>query len=456
MNGSLKVVHAIVLLSFVGLFFTSCGGNQTTLGSTGSTSGTTTGGNTGQSSGTQSIEEEEENATIPAGYSASNLFVTVPDTISYVNYSAIHNSWADRCSFTSSSLVNDLTCTVQVGELALFHEGLKLQYNVPANQCSYIGTQPYWYYNSEIGIGPTDVIVNVNKDASGTITSTTCSVDGSVLASCSTVTPPTASWRDVEFDIADDIKVKCAYDSSDEDGGVNCCFGKYRLRTNVSTPDGITSTDERGKTWGGSMASCIGGAGKTDWENKNKDGVPVYLIEKMEPGVARTKIIKTRGALETLGYANNIPVANYYTEGLHTHTGYGAASGTVYSNYPYFVDPISDRSGSLIPIASPHYQFDCMDEAFEVNYRIRVMVQEWDTMAALSSFIANGTSGTPVYGADSGEADDPGTAPTACPGISGEACNQSTDSDDFVRDLTGYDTMVPAKRKGFFPRDTYQ
>lgn len=456
MNGSLKVVQAIVLLSFVGLFFTSCGGSQSTLSST--ASGTATGGNTGQSSGTQTIEDEEKNATIPAGYSSSELFVTVPDSIDYTNFSSINGAFAQKCDFTSSALINDITCTVQAGELALFHQGLKLQYNVPADKCDYIGTKPYWYFNSEIGYGPTDVIVNVAKNSSGTVTSTSCSVDGSAFASCTPASATSNAWNDVDFDIAEDVSVKCLYDTSDEDGGVNCCLGKYRLRTNISTPDGLTQTDERGKSWGGSPGSCIGGAGKTDWDLKTADGVPIYEIEKMTPGVARTKIIRVKGPIDSLGVATNIPVANYYTHGIHRHTGYGAVSGTIFSDYPYFVDPISDRSGSLIPPGSPHYQFDCLDEAFEVNFRVRMMVQEWDAMAALSTYITTGVSGNSVYsgGADNGTADEPGTAPTACPGISGDECNQALDVDDFVRNLTSYTNGSPSRRRSYFPANSYQ
>lgn len=452
MNGSLKVFQTVVLLIFVVLFFTSCGGSQTTL-SSGAASGTTTGGggnNTGQSSGTQTIEEEEASATIPAGYIATELFATVPETVDYLNLTTVDQVYSQRCKFTNGSVINDLTCTVQANELSLFYDGIKFQYNVPANQCNYIGTYPYWYYNYEIGTGPTDVIVNVNKDASGTVTSTSCSVDGSALASCSTATPP-ASWNDVEFDIAEEINVKCKYDTSDQDGGANCCLGKYRLRTNIVTPEGSSPTDERGKLWGGNIESCIGGAGKTDWDKKTAAGYPVYNIEKMMPNVPRTKIMRISAPINKITSRSNISLANYFTTGIHTHTGYGSASGVTTSQLPYFVDPISDRSGSPVVAGSPHYIFDCLDEAFETNYRIRMMVQEWDTVAALQTYITTGVSGPTT-------ADEPGTAPADCPGLSGDPCNQAQDNDDFVREIpwTSYINTFPASRTLYFPKHTYQ
>lgn len=457
MNGSLKVVQAIVLLSFVGLFFTSCGGSQTTLGSS-VVSGTTPVGQTPASSGTESIEEEEKNATIPAGYSASDLFVTVPDTIDYLNFSSVAGSHSERCSFTSGSVVNDLTCVIEVGELALFFDGIKFQYNVPANQCKYIGTQPYWYYNYEIGTGPTSVSASITKNASGTVISSACTVDGVGPFACDTPTPP-AAWNDITFDISDEITPKCKYDTTDEDGGVNCCLGKYNLSTQVITPEETPPpTTVFGKSWGGSVGSCIGGAGSTDWEHKNSAGYPSYLIEKMTPDIARTKIYKVSPPIEKVAGRTNMPIANYFTAGIHTHTGFGTASGVVSaatpyvparpSVYPYYVDPISDRSGSFVIPGNPHYIFDCLDEAFETNYRIRMLVQEWDTVAALTSYVSTGVS-SPVG------ADEPGTAPSDCPGLSGDDCNQAQDSDNFVP-VSGYNNAFPASRTLYFPKHSYE
>ncbi len=450
MNGSLKVVQAIVLLSFAGLFFTSCGGNQSTLAST-TTSGTTTVDPTPTSS-EPTTEEEEENATIPAGYDEGNIFVTVPDTVDYTNFSSVAGAYSQKCSFTSSSLINDLTCVVEIGELSLFFSGIKFQYNVPVNQCKYIETYPYWYYNYEVGTGPTDVVVSVVKDASGTVTSSLCSVDGSTPVSCTTPTPPT-SWNDIEFDFAEEVSVKCKYDTSDEDGGQNCCFGKYRLRTTVVTPDGTTPTDERGKSWGGNVASCIGGPGKTSWETYDQNGYPSSLIEKMTPDKKRTKIYTVKDVSKSVnGAQENFVVANFFTVGTHTHAGYAALSGTTSVN-PYFITPISDRSGTPVRSGNADYLFDCLDEAFETNYRIRMKVQEWDTVAALETYMSTGVS-SPVG------ADESGSAPTDCPGLSGVSCNQARDLDNFVLDNSeipwqSFATTFPASRTFYFPKNSY-
>lgn len=458
MNGSLKVVQGLVLLALLSLVFSSCGGSQSTLSST-TTSGTTTTNPGPTSSGTLETEEEEKNATIPSGYSASDIFVTIPDTIDYLNYSSLYGNWTSRCTFTSASVVNDLTCNFEANELALYFDGVKFQYNVPANSCKYIGTYPYWYWNFEVGTGPTDVTVTVTKNASGVVTAQQCTVDGSAAFACNNLAAYPTAGADIQVDVADEIDVKCNYDTSDEDGGANCCFGKYRLRTTVNTPDSSTTTDERGKEWGGNVAACIGGAGKTDWKNYSAQGYPNYLIEKMTPNVARTKIYKVSPPIQKVSNKTNIPIANFFTTGKHTHTGFGTQSGTATSIYPYYIKPLSDRSGDLIddsentalPAGSPFYYFDCLDEAFEVNYRIRVLVQEWDTVAALTSYISTGVS-SPVG------ADEPGTAPTKCPGISGEACNQAKDADNFVDDQTSgnYSNASASNRKNYFPQHTYK
>lgn len=455
MNGSLRAVHAIVFLSFVGLVLSSCGGSQTTLSSNVSSGTTTT---TPATSGTVGGQEEEANATIPSGYDAGDLFVTVPDTIDYLNFTSLTSSHSSRCTFTSASVVNDLTCVVEANELATFFGGIKLQMNVPANYCKYISTTPYWYYNHEVGYGPTAATISITKDGSGTVTSKSCSVGGSALQSC--YSPSDSRFNDVTFDTSDETNIICNYDTSAVEDGQNCCFGKYDLTRIETTPDGSTTTVERGKSWGGNVRSCIGGAGRTDWETYNAAGYPVTLIEKMEPNKARTKIITVKGPIESIaGYPSNIPVANFFSGSIHTHSGFGTASGvtstaTAYlparpSPLPYYVDPISDRSGTLITPGNPYYDFRCLDEAFEANFRIRVMVQEWDTVAALENYITTGVSST--VGAD-----EPGTAPADCPGQAGEACNQVQDADDLLNANGGtWSNASPSLRGNYFPKHPY-
>ncbi len=446
MNGSLKVVQAIVLLSFAGLFFTSCGGNQSTLAST-TTSGTTTVEPTPTAS-EPTEEEEEASATIPAGYDASQLFVTIPDSIAFQSLTSLESLYSTKCSFTSASVVNDLVCNFEVGELDLFYTGMKFQFNVPANACKYIRTEPYWYYNHEVGYGPQDIQITAAKNASGVVTTATCIVDGSAPYTCTTATPPT-SGADVTFSTSDEVTVKCNYDTSDEEGGKNCCAGKYRLRTNITDSSGITvPTDESGKSWGGSLGNCTGGPGKHSWDLIS-GGIPSGAIERVLPNTPRTKIYKVISTSEaTAGAHDNIAVANYFTRnGLHTHTGYGPQSGTT-STEPYFTTPISDRSGTKIRRANPFYSFECLDESFETNYRIQVMVQEWNTVANLQSYMATGVSGT--MGADEDR-----TAPAFCPGIPGEDCNNVRDIDDLIMDepLNGtYDMSNSSFRSDFFPR----
>ena len=453
MNGSLKVVQAIVLLTFVGLCFTSCGGSQTTLGSTGSTSGTTTGGNTGQSSGTeQTIEEEEASATTPSGYSDSQIFVTLPETTDFINYTSVYSDWSQRCTFAVGAPVNELTCVFQTPELGLFNDGVHLQFNVPPNQCKYINTLPYWYYNYEIGYGPKAVSMTVVKDAAGAIVSSTCSVDGGATAPCVGGAPP-VEWSDIEFDIAAEASIKCKYDTSTEDGGMNCCLGKYDLYSVVVTPTETTPSIERGKSWGGQVQSCLGGAIKSDWAHFDSEGFPKSFLEKTKGTSKRTKIMRFKGGIDLIESTSNMPVANFFTVGAHDHFGYGigAASGSV---FPAFVDPVSDRSGTEIRSGNPFYTFDCLDEAFETNFRINVMIQEWDTVAALSTYIASGVSGPAT-------ADVNGTAPAFCPGLPGERCNQAQDSDDFLLRNSKipsqtWDNTDPNDRKNYFPKHKYQ
>lgn len=454
MNGSLKVVQGIVLLSFVGLMFSSCGGSQTTLGSN-TTSGTGTVNPTPAASGGESIEEEEKNATIPAGYSASNLFVTVPKTADYTTFTTITGSPAERCSFTSSSVVRDITCNIEIGELALFHNGIKFQYNVPANACKYIRTSPYWYYNYEVGTGPQAVSMTITKNASGSVISSLCQVTNNGVSSSVVACDSSSAnldFNDVRFDTSGESTVICAYDTSNEDGGRNCCLGKYDFTKKMINAGVETVTFERGKSWGGTAASCIGGPGRTSWEKFGPQGLPAPVLEKMTTNVARTKIYRVKSVTQSVnGVPDNFVVANHFTLGIHNHTGYhtSAASSSV---FPYFVDPVSDRNGTSVESGNPYYIFDCLDEAFETNFRIRMVVQEWNTVAALQSYITTGVSAVGP--------DENGFAPANCPGQTGVSCNAADDNDDFILrnpeiPSQTYSTAVPTNRKFYFPRNSY-
>ena len=198
----------------------------------------------------------------------------------------------------------------------------------------------------------------------------------------------------------------------------------------------------------------------TSWEKFDQKGYPVPLLEKMTTNVARTKIYKVKNVGDSVnGVKHNFVIANHFTLGDHNHVGYHTASASS-SVFPYFVDPISDRNGTpitqnpddLLHAGNPYYYFDCLDEAFETNLRIRMVVQEWDTVDALDTYISTGVS---AIGPDVN-----GTAPANCSGQTGETCNQAADSDDFVlrnRNIPTqtYSTAVPARRKYYFPRSPY-
>ena len=448
MNGSLKIGKALVLLVFAGFAFSSCGGassgfgSATASGTQGVASGTP--GTSDTTTGTSSATVE----TVPVGYESmtSNLFVSMANSMPYTNYSSLLSNWGTKCFFTNGAVVNDITCVEEGNELAVLFNGAKFYFNVPAGACKYTSMYPYWYYNYETGYGPTEVSLEVTQDGSGAVTSFRCDTNGNGLSS-----PHCTSDSDVSFvNDGSDVNVVCNYDTSAQTGGQDCCFGKYNLTKTTITPSGQTTTAQTGVDWGGSVQNCIGGAGKTDWTFISKDGFPVPLIQRMDPASSTALFMSVKGALTTLGSKTNIPVANFYSQdGRHTHTGYGPAAGTT-SPYPYFVDPVSDRGGTLMYPGNPYYLFDCLDEAFETNYRFRLFVREWNTVAALTTYISTGTS-SPTSNPDVS-----GTAPVDCPGLAGQSCNNVGDIDDFLTNLGGtYNTAVPANRTNFFPKDQY-
>ncbi len=435
-----KVIKIIFLLIF-GLHLFSCGSEVSSFDES-----STAGGNTPANNPTP---DPTPNPTPPANYDLSQFFVALDATTTYPYYVSQLNSYGSKCSIAANSTGNDMSCVVEVPELSLFYGGLNFAINVPAGMCEYISETPYWYYNKELGYGPPAVKIEKTTNSTGGV-SFRCSVNGSVLSStCS-------AYQEVNFNrTGDELKAECVY-------GTECCVGSYNLTTTNITIDasGGTTTETYAKDyeWGDNIKSCIGGAAKTNWTIYNGFGRPNPKLTEMRSGDLMGYAVAA--PMLSVGIPTNIPAANYFTvtspavSSPHYHTGFGVLSGST-SVMPYYIDPISDRSGDLLIKANPYYEYSCLNDAFEIKNRIRVYVREWDDYAAYASYVATGVvSGTPwdvTPGSVEGGAD--------CDGLSPDLCNDLSDSDNFVYSLIGniYDTTVSgaATRSSYFPGHDY-
>lgn len=374
-------------------------------------------------------------STIPedptAGFDTDNFFIAVRNTTEVTSHFRTEGSFATRCEIVEGSANQDLVCIVDIPEGDLYFHGLEFVYNVPPNMCRYLQRGTYWYYNNEVGYGPSNINIAYTLNASGVITASTCTVDGTGPLACNSTNFP-----ELQFEFSsNDITPSCVYDRS-KATDPNCCFGDYSLTKVVTTPDTTTNTTTNLK-WGETqtgLESCIGGAARTNWPDNgfSSTGFPRSIVQSAEEGVSET--YELVAPIQNPNAGNNFSVANYYTSPVtHTHTSFGTV---LTSNLPYFIQPITDRSGTLFPSGNDSYSFSCMDEAFEVRHRIRVYVREWDAFSDYLAYIAS--AGAIVA------PDRPADTDVDCDGVVG-ACNDAFDLDDFVNNLQLY-TAPPANQ----------
>lgn len=408
----------------------------------------------------------------PSPGSATAFSISVGSSLSDASYVHRSTGFSDTCSIESTVAAGqDITCYIEMPEADVVYRDLPLVYSMPAGMCRYLSRGTYWFYNEEIGIGPASLNISVSKtiteDASGTQTVSystdhDCTVDGVLDTDC-----------DGQPEITTEVKTDgtvthvCVYDRSTEESSHNCCLGEYTYTLTTTTdliqPSGttttITTSSVENKSWGGSVGSCIGGPGKTDWTSFDVDGYPAGLYTEADAGVAETYTIKNPNSVQQIiidddedTNPRSFHTANYYTVAGastdHTHSGYVSATT---SFAPYFIDPIDDRNGSAIQPPLSYYSFECLDEGYETLHRIRVYVREWDTRADYDQYIATtGVTATPDRRGQ--------YAPSGCVGLSG-ACNDYYDNDDFLSallNLPAYDTATPSNRKVNFPYIKYK
>jgi hypothetical protein len=388
----------------------------------------------GGGGGSQSFSSSSGGSDAPAGVTPSEFYVVVGNDDALGSHMRTVGSFSQMCSIPlTTTSVTDLECLVDVPEGNLNFNGIEMKYNVPLGMCSYLRRSTYWFYNRELGFGPTSISIEKDVNTAGAISRWVCSENGGPLIPC-------ANLLEVTIDPEDD-KPTCVYDRTAVDNGENCCFGDYTYSFKETNTDSNKETSEFSEaSWGGDVKNCIGGAGKSDW-NWYAQGIPVPVIERTAGGVNAT--YKVQAPIQVANGIWNISAANYYTPALHTHDGYIQSR---VSNLPYFIDPIDDRSGDLLVAGNSSYTFECLDTNYEIKHRIRVAVREWDLYTDYLAYIASsGATAVP----DRPQKDEP----TDCDGIAPSPCNDRWDLDDFINEklLAPYNTSIPATRANNFP-----
>lgn len=358
--------------------------------------------------------------------------------------------------------LQDISCTVDVPEGELYHHGMKFVYNVPPDMCRFLRRKTYWYYNYPVGVGPKVISINRHFIDGALVNDYTCTVDG-VTSAAGTCSP----FTEVSIDV-NELILTCAYTTTKPDKSVvNGCFGNYSLSVTDRSEDTEAGTDSTTTTdsessWGGTIAEVLGGAARSSGWPTSSLGIPLNLEDDAAKGIVSANY-SIPAPIDTVASDSNIEIANNFALGGHAHDGFISAATTT---LPYFIDPIDDLDGSTIPASTQadfqngnilrpgqsSYEFQCLDQAYEVLHRVRVNVREWDVYQDYVNYVSSkGATEVPDRsGAEGGP---------NCSGVTGN-CNDEDDIDDFLVGLGGtYDTTIPAgisKRKNYFPKLLFQ
>ncbi|MFN0061151.1 MAG: hypothetical protein ACKVPX_01340 [Myxococcaceae bacterium] len=349
----------------------------------------------------------------------------------------------EQCQILTGQASQDVTCYLEMMEGDVHFQPLTLRYNVPSQMCEYFEFRNYHYYNFEVGHGASSIVILKDVNLLGDVVSATCTADG---VDCSM---SREAFVNVQTETA-----TCAFDYSPD--LPNCCFGRYAMSVttradtdgNPGTPPVVTTSSSL-RDWGGALEACLSGPAATDaaWPRTVLGRPIAKLWDVNDKGINGGYRIEA--PINISGYPGTFHTANFFTDGLHNHSGL-VTPGRI-SRLPYALDPIDDRSGTDISgtyFGAPTqdaYEFRCLDKAYEVINRIRVYVREWNTKAEFEAFGASaGAAGNPdVVGRESVDCEYE---------LDLSGCNDGADWDDLVP-VGGYSLGGVAGRPGYFPSE---
>lgn len=343
------------------------------------------------------------------------------------------NSQLSNDKYRASPAENDITCFYEAEELALFYNGFSFDIEASQNTCEYVAYAPFSYYDSQPGRSSGTIqVTRCSEDSAGIINGKgQLDGDGNVIT-CTTTEPDLASY--------------CQYDYT-LSGGPNCDTGVIRLAERDAIlddddgVDGPTAGDtllppdpyvtSQTFSCGGKVAACIQGPIKETILSERTGGNVLYqtltntpfdeeivlpgLIDDFFPSnrkyvnyrrdLAGTQIEYGNSLALTAAYRsafgdvlngksfepelmnlynynkrmNNAPLVDSTAIGSATFT---SAGGQV-SHFPLAMEPYLATTATNRPNA--FYAFYCLDNAYDIKARIRMVVRDWDRILPSST-----------------------------------------------------------------------
>ncbi|MBY0472180.1 hypothetical protein K2X30_13520 [bacterium] len=243
---------------------------------------------------------------------------------------------------TAKTAAADILCIQELPEYDIYFRDLVYQIHVPSTMCDYLEEDIYWFYAYAPGVGPTTV--SYRNNANGTVTNVANAPGG---------------------------KPTCTYDYTATDGP-NCCEGKYTLTVATEDPQnpGQFSTATSVADWGGRGSNCVAGQAALGTHAKTVTGYPKIMTNYIS-GEGYNQIYEMKAPIHATFNSKEVS-SNLVTANFFKLVDNGGAAPT----------PVQPVAG--FPTPQAYYEWRCMDRYAEINYRIRMMIRDWNTASITS------------------------------------------------------------------------
>lgn len=337
----------------------------------------------------------------------------------------------------------DVQCMLNMMEYDLWFYGYEYELSVPANVCKFVTDTPMYQYKLLPGRGPQ---VGTITTLDGAITA--CTID-------SVATGFTAgACVGAEGMITPTGTIECAYDyatTNPETTPVlpNCCIGRGEVVVTATvtpaTGSPTTTTSVVETEYGGKISNCVESAHDyiTTWPKDAETGGARSVIYELSssPLFRSTKVPSTFSTFNAGQRPGSL--GNFLNAGFHDWGTYATDPSTFDTNRsiarafrPNFDRGVNNNHATnaapllaataLSSVGDGSQEFRCLTSAGELKHRIRLYVNEWNTIEAYDEYKENGdpTAVAPTV---------TGLAGVNCAAVNlGQTCNSVWGFDDML------------------------
>jgi hypothetical protein len=324
---------------------------------------------------------------------------------------------------------SDISCFMEVEELALFFAGMKLEVAASSNTCDYVAYAPFSYYNRMPGSSSTELsMITCSEDFNdGNVPAGLVEYDDGSLknATCekNIIDTNIALGQRRPFNVSSDEEL-CRFNYTDGDEE-QCDIGVIDITEHALSYDEennvVRNTTTRKLKCGGKHYNCIKGPirllntqssrfteiiSTTRNESFTKSYDFPSLITNIAKGTTEYANFRRNLADPTIDYKNNddvdYPIAfankkdftprlmDHYSNNKRMDGTTVLISSEQLENASYGMLDLSNKYYTKKPLAAepflgfgtfrtnPFYTFYCLDNAFDIKARIRIIVRDWD------------------------------------------------------------------------------